>query len=136
LIFINDLSDSLENPLYLFDDSNLCHTISHPSDQQAAASSLCADPDKSQADQTLGICLSIMIQISHPHHVSPKGPSGKTPIYFLNNPLEEVLSFKLLGVTICHDLSWEATFPSWPPKPVADWASSVVQSPSLAHLSF
>ena len=23
-------------------------------------------------------------------------------------PLEEVLSFKLLGLTICHDLSWES----------------------------
>ena len=31
-----------------------------------------------------------------------------TPIYFLNNLLEEVLSFKLLGFTICHDLSWES----------------------------
>ena len=30
------------------------------------------------------------------------------PIYFLNNPLEEVLSLKLLGLTICHDLSWES----------------------------
>ena len=30
------------------------------------------------------------------------------PIYFLNNPPEEVLSFKLLGHTICHDLSWES----------------------------
>ena len=30
------------------------------------------------------------------------------PIYFLNNPLEEVLSFKLLGLTICHHLSWES----------------------------
>ena len=29
-------------------------------------------------------------------------------IHFLNNPLEEVLSFKLLGLTICHDLSWES----------------------------
>ena len=32
----------------------------------------------------------------------------KTPFHFLNNPLEEVLSFKLLGLTICHDLSWES----------------------------
>ena len=29
-------------------------------------------------------------------------------IYFLNNPLEEVLSFKLLSLTICHDLSLES----------------------------
>ena len=33
---------------------------------------------------------------------------SKTPIYFLNNPLKEVLSFKLLGLTICHDLSLES----------------------------
>ena len=47
LVFINDLSDSLENPLYLFaDDSTLCRTISHPSDLQAAAVSLSADLDK------------------------------------------------------------------------------------------
>ena len=30
------------------------------------------------------------------------------PIHFLNNPLEEVLSFKLLGLTICYDLFWES----------------------------
>ena len=47
LVFINDLSDSLENPLCLFaDDSTLYRTICHPSDQQAAASSLTADLDK------------------------------------------------------------------------------------------
>jgi len=38
---------SLENPLYFFaDDCTLCHTICHPSDQQAAAYSLSADLDK------------------------------------------------------------------------------------------
>ena len=49
-------------------------------------------------------------QISHSHFVSLKGPFGNPPahIYFLNNPLEEVLSFKLLGLTICHELSWES----------------------------
>jgi len=47
LVFIDDLSDSLENPLYLFaDDSTLCRTMCHPSDRQAAASSLSADLDK------------------------------------------------------------------------------------------
>ena len=47
LVFINDLSYSLENPLYLFaDDSTLFHTIGHPSDRQAAASLLTADLGK------------------------------------------------------------------------------------------
>ena len=47
LVFINDLSKSLENPLYLFDDnSTLCHTISYPSDQQAAAPLISADLDE------------------------------------------------------------------------------------------
>ena len=47
LIFINDLPDSLVNPLYLFaDDSTLCHDIPHPSDRQAAASSISSDIEK------------------------------------------------------------------------------------------
>ena len=47
LVFINDLSDSLENPPYLFaDDCTLCRPICHPSDRQATASSLSADLDK------------------------------------------------------------------------------------------
>ena len=45
LVFINDLSDSLENPLYLFDSTH-CHDISHPSDRQAATSSLDSDVAK------------------------------------------------------------------------------------------
>jgi len=44
LVFINDLSNSLENPLYRFaDDFTLCRDIPHPSDRQAAASSLSSD---------------------------------------------------------------------------------------------
>ena len=47
LVFSNDHSDSLENPLYLFaDDSTLCRTIAHPLDRQAAASSFTADLGK------------------------------------------------------------------------------------------
>ena len=47
LIFINDLSHSLENPLYLFsDDSTLCCDIPHPSNRQVAASSLASDLEK------------------------------------------------------------------------------------------
>ena len=49
-------------------------------------------------------------EISHSHYLSQKREN------FLNNPLEEVQSI-------------------WPPKPAADWASSVMQSSSLAHLN-
>ena len=79
LIFINDLYVSLENPLYLFaDDSTLCHTICHPSDRQAAASSLTADLDKiTNWSNTWN--MSFNPEKSHTLTVSAKGPFGKTP---------------------------------------------------------
>ena len=47
LIVIDDLAESLGNPLYLFaDDSTLCRDIPHLSDRQAAASSLSSDLKK------------------------------------------------------------------------------------------
>ena len=47
LIFINDLSDSLENSLCIFaDDFTHCCDISHQSDKKAAASFLTSDLDK------------------------------------------------------------------------------------------
>ena len=57
------------------------------------------------------------------------------PIYFLNIPLEEVQSFQLLGLTISHDLSLANHISRFSSKPVTDWASSVIQSLSLAHLN-
>ena len=62
---------------------------------------------KSQAGQTLGICLSILSNLT-PSPCFSERTIWEPPIYFLNNPLEEVLSFKLLGLTICQDLSWES----------------------------
>ena len=109
LVFINNLSDSLENPLYLFaDDSTLCRTIGHPSDRQAASSSLTADLDKiTNWSNTWN--MSFNPDKSHTLTMSlRKDHLENSPIHFLNNPLEEVLSFNLMGLTICHDLSWES----------------------------
>ena len=70
LVIFNDLSDSLENPLYLFaDDSTLCRNICHPSDRQTAASSLTADLDKitnwsNTWTLTFGTCLSIRTNLT------------------------------------------------------------------------
>ena len=63
--FINDLSDSLKNPPYLFaDDSTLCRTICHPSDRQAAA--FCSPQIwvKKQTGPTRGTCLSILTNLT------------------------------------------------------------------------
>ena len=107
--FINDLSDSLENPLYLFaDDSILCRIICHPSEWQAAASSLTADLCKITNWSNMWN-MSFNPDKSHTLTVSLRKDCLETPsIYFHNNPLEEVLSFKLMGLTICHDLFWES----------------------------
>ena len=75
-------------------------------------------------------------QISHFHYLSPKGPFGNPP----------QCTFSTILLRKCsHSNSWvslsamiflgQTTFQNWPPKPAADWASSVVQSPSLAHLN-
>ena len=90
-IFINDLSDSLENSLYLFaDDSTLCRTNCHPSDQQAAASSLSADlgkitnwsntwnmsfnPDKSRT-----LTMSLRKDRFEPHRFQSQSTTGNLP---------------------------------------------------------
>ena len=79
LVVTNDLSDSLKNPFSLFaDDSTLCCTISHPSDQQVAASSLSADLNKVTSWSNTWN-MSFNPDKSHSHDVSPKGPSGTPP---------------------------------------------------------
>ena len=103
------ISLTLENPLYLFvDDSILCRTICHPSDWQAAAPSLFADLGRiTNWSNTWNI--SFNPDKSHTLTLSLRKDSLENlPIHFLNNPLEEVLSFMLLDLTICHDLSDES----------------------------
>ena len=111
------ISLTLKNPLYLFaDDSTLCRTICHPSDQHAAASSLTADLDKITNCSNMWN-MSFNPDKSHTLTMSlRKDRLENPPIHFLNNPLEEVLSFKLLGLTICHDLSWEIHISNLPSK--------------------
>ena len=90
---------------------------------------------KSQADQTHKTCLSILTNVTlslclsertvwNPHH----------PIYVLNNPLKKSFNSSFWVSLSAMIFLGKATFPNWPPKPVANWASSIVQSPSLAHL--
>ena len=102
------ISDSQENSLYAFaDDSTLHRTISHPSDRQAGESSLSADLDKITGWSNTWN-MSFNPNKSHSHHVSPKGPCEKfTLSNFSTIPLKKS-SFNLLGLTICHDLSWES----------------------------
>ncbi len=63
---------------------------------------------KSQAGPTVDTCLSILTNLTLSECLSERTVWKTLPIYFLNNPLEKVLSFKLLRLTICHDLSWES----------------------------
>ena len=62
---------------------------------------------KSQTGPTRGTCLSILTNLTLSLCLSERTIWKPPPIHLLNNALEEVLSFKLLGLTICHDLSWE-----------------------------
>ena len=94
LVFINDLSDSLENPPYLFaDDSTLCRTIGHPSDRQAAASSLTADLDKITSwsntwnmsfnpDKSHTLTMSLQKdRLANPPHPLSQQSSGRSPFF-------------------------------------------------------
>ena len=93
---------------------------------------------KSQAGPTCGTCLSILTNLTISLCFSERtiwNPPNPPPIYFLNNPLEEVLSFKLLGLTICHDLSWESHIFNLASKASRRLGILRVQSLSLAHLS-
>ena len=78
------------------------------------------NPDKSH---------TLTISLQKEHLANP-------PIHFLNNPLEEVQSLKLLvnGLTISTDLSMANHILMLASK-ATRWASSIVQSTSLAHLN-
>ena len=83
LIFINDHSNFLENPLYLFSvDSTMCCDIPHPLDKQAAASSLSSDLQK---NHNLVKHSEYVFQSPEKSHTLPVTLSGRTiwPMIFL-----------------------------------------------------
>ena len=90
---------------------------------------------KSQAGPTCGTCPSILINLTLSICLyettvwNPPPPSTFSTI--LLKSFHSSFWVSLSAMTF----PGKARFPSWPPKPVADWASSFVQSPSLAHLS-
>ena len=127
LIFINDLSDCLENPLYLFaDEPTLCHDISPPppllTDRQAATYSLSSDNNKitswsntwntvrlnPEKSHTISICLCLCLSLSE-----------RTVLQNLTSTVSTTLSKKS-----SHSNSWvslsvrisleQTTFQSWP----------------------
>ena len=107
LVFINDISDSGKSSISLL--------ITPPSDVPAVIPQT-GKPEllrslqiwiKSQTGPTRGTCFSILTNLTLSLCLS-EWTIWKPPIYFLNNHLEEVLSLKLLGLTICHDLSWKS----------------------------
>ena len=129
---------TLENLLYLFaDDSTLCRIICHPSDQQTAHSSLSADlnkitnwsntwnmyfnPDKSH---------TLTLSLRKDHLEKPH------PLFTFSTILWKKSFHSSFWISLCAMIfPGKATFPTWPPKPVADWESYIMQSPSSAHLS-
>ena len=133
---INDLSDSQENPLYLFaDDSILCFDILQTDRLQPLAS--LQTLTKSQAGQKRGICLSILTNLTL-----------TLSLTILERTIWQTLPSTFLTILMrkfSRSNSWvplsamiflgQTTFQRWLPKPAADWASSVVQSSSLSHLN-
>ena len=95
-------------------DSTLCCTISHPTDCQVAASSLSVDLEKiTRWSNTWNVFQSW--QISHSHCLSER-----------TFPLKKSFHSSF-GVSLSATIfPGKATSPSWPPKPVADWASYIV----------
>ena len=92
---------------------------------------------KSQGGQTLGICVSILTNLSLSLSLFLwKDTLANPPIYFLLTIL--LKKFTHSNSWVSHSAMkclWRITFLSWPPKPACDSAFSVVQSPFLAHLN-
>ena len=90
---------------------------------------------KSQTGQALGICLLTLRNTTPSITLSKRTTPQTLPSTFsiiLSNKFSHSNYWTSISAMISRG---QATFQSWPPKPVADTPSSVVQSPSLAHLN-
>ena len=138
LVFINDLSDSLENPLYLFaDDSTLCRTICHPSDRQVAASSLSADLDKITSWSNTWN-MSFNPDKSHTLTMCLRKDCLENPPSIFSTMLWKKSFHSSFWVSLSTMIfPGKATFPSWPLKPLQNGmgilcrAKSFLDTPEL-----
>ena len=90
---------------------------------------------KSQAGPTCETCLSILTNLMLSLCLFERTTWKTNPSTFSTILLKKSFHSSFWVSLSAMILPWKATFRSWLPKPVADWASSVVQSPSLAHLT-
>ena len=133
LVFINDLSDS-GNLLYLFaDDSTLCCTVIPQIIKQQPLHSL-QIWIKSQAGQTRGTCLSILTNLTLSPCLSERTVWKPPPFTFSTILLKKSFHFSFWVSLSAMIFAGKVTFLTWLPKPVTEWASSIMQSPSSAHL--
>ena len=91
---------------------------------------------KSQAGPTCRTCLSILTNLTLSPCLSERTIWKTSPSAFSTIPLKKSFHSSFWVSLFSTIIPGKVTSPSWSPKPVADWASYVVQSPSLAHLSF
>ena len=105
-VFIDDLEDCCENPLYLYaDDSTLFCEIKSPSQADAVCASLNRDlenvklwADKWKVTFEPSKCKVLII--------SRKRKPTKIDLYFDNKKLTEVDCLEILGVTVDNKLTW------------------------------
>ena len=110
------------------DDSTLCRTICHPSDRQTAASSLTADLGKiTNWSNTWN--MSFNPDKSHTLIMSLRKDRLETPPSTFSTILWKKSFHSNFWVSLSAMIfHGKATFPSCPPKPVAEWESSLWKS--------
>ena len=118
------------------DDSTLCCDIPHPSDSYAAASSLSSDLDQitNWSSTWNTVCPSLLRNPIHSRSLTKRTRLQTSHLLSQQPSQSGSITQSWFSLSAMISLG-QATFQSWSPKPEADKASSIMQSPSLAHLS-